>query len=120
MLSLLPNFPDHIVGVSASAQVDAADYETVLIPAIEAALKTHERIRFLYHLGPQFKSFTAGGMWDDMKTGFAHFSKWERIAVVTDHDWIGGATRMFAFAFPCAVKVFSDQQLNQARTWIEA
>ena len=33
-MKLLAHLPDHIVGVSASGQIDAKDYETVLIPAI--------------------------------------------------------------------------------------
>lgn len=37
-MKLLTNFPDHVVGVSASGQINAKDYETVLIPAIDSAL----------------------------------------------------------------------------------
>jgi hypothetical protein len=120
MIELLPNLPDHIVGISASGQVNAADYETVLIPAIDVALKKHDRIRILYQLGPQFTGFTSGAMWDDMKIGIAHLRAWERIAVVTDHNWIAAATRMFAFAMPCPVKVFSNNELAEAEAWIAA
>lgn len=45
MIKLLPNLPEHVVGIVASGQVDANDYETVIIPAIESALSSHERIR---------------------------------------------------------------------------
>ena len=45
MMKLLTHLPDHVVGVSASGQIDAKDYETVLIPAIDAALQKHKRIR---------------------------------------------------------------------------
>ena len=62
MIQLLSYLPDHIVGVSASGQVNAADYEAILIPAIEAALMKHDRIRFFYQLGPQFTGFTSGVM----------------------------------------------------------
>ena len=120
MIELLPNLPDHIVGVSASGQVNAADYETILIPAIDAALKKHDRIRMLYQLGPQFTGFTSGAMWDDLKIGIANFREWEKIAVVTDHKWMAGATRMFAFAIPCPVKVFSNNELREAEAWIAA
>lgn len=118
MIKLLPNLPDYIVGISASGQVDAGDYETVFIPAIEAALKKHDRIRVLYELGPQFTGFTAGAMWDDMKVGMAHMRAWERIAVVADQSWVAGAIRMFAFAMPCPVKVFSSQERAKAEAWI--
>lgn len=120
MIELLPNLPDHIVGVSASGQVNAADYETILNPAIDAALKKHDRIRMLYQLGPQFTGFTSGAMWDDLKIGVAHFRQWEKIAVVTDHHWIASATQLFAFAIPCPVKVFSTNELGEAEAWIAA
>jgi hypothetical protein len=39
MLKLMTTLPDHMVGVSATGQVDTKDYETVLMPAIDAALR---------------------------------------------------------------------------------
>jgi len=118
MIELMPNLPGHIVGISASGQINAADYETILIPAINAALKKHDRIRILYQLGPQFTGFTPGAMWDDLKIGVAHIREWEKIAVVTDHNWITSATQFFAFAVPCPVKIFSNNELREAEAWI--
>lgn len=120
MIQLLPNLPEHVVGIVASGQVNASDYETVIIPAIESALKTHGRIRILYQLGPAFTGFTSGAMWDDMEVGFAHLKAWERIAVVTDEGWIAGATRLFGFAMPCPVRVFSNEEFAEAANWIAA
>src|SRR6478672_928955 len=108
MMKLLTNLPDHVVGVSASGQIDAKDYETVLIPAIDSALQKHKRIRVLYQLATDFEGFTTGAMWDDAKLGLAHLRAWERIAVVTDVHWVANATRMFAFLLPGLVKVFSN------------
>lgn len=120
MIELIPNLPDHIVGIVASDQVTASDYETVLIPAIESTLARHGRVRILYQLGPSFKGFTSGAMWDDMKLGVSHWTAWEKVAVVTDVDWIAGATRLFGFAMPCPVKVFSNNEIDEATHWIAA
>ena len=54
MLELTPDLPDNVVGIRASGQVAAEDYESVLIPAIEARLAQRDRVRVLYHLGPDF------------------------------------------------------------------
>ncbi|MEO8304810.1 MAG: STAS/SEC14 domain-containing protein [Betaproteobacteria bacterium] len=120
MIQLLPNLPEHVVGFVASGQVNASDYETVVIPALQSALKAYGRIRILYQLGPDFDGFTSGAMWDDMKVGFSHLKAWERIAVVTDLDWVAGATRIFAFAIPCPAKVFPNNQYDDAVRWIVA
>jgi hypothetical protein len=120
MMKLDSNLPDYVVGISASGEVDANDYETVLMPALDAALNKHERIRVLYQLTPEFTGFTSGAMWDDLKLGLEHLTAWDRIAVVTDLQWMAHATRMFTFLMPGEVKVFSNADLVEARRWIVA
>ena len=120
MMKLLSHLPDNVVGIAASGQVDASDYEGVLIPAIETALQTHDRIRLLYQLGPDLIGFTTGAMWDDAKVGLAHWKVWERVAVVTDVTWVAHATRMFKFLMPGIVRVFSLNEQADAEKWVAA
>ncbi len=120
MLTLLPDLPDSVVGISASGEVDAKDYETILIPAIDSALRKHDRIRVLYQLTPEFTGFTSGAMWDDSRLGISHWKAWERIAVVTDVSWVAHAARMFAFMLPGLIKVFSNKEKADAEKWIAA
>lgn len=120
MIELLPNLPANTVGISASGQVNAVDYETVLIPAVESVLKEHDKVRLLYQLGSDFTGFTPGAMWDDMKLGIAHLRAWERVAVVTDVSWVANAAKMFRFAMPCPVRVFSIKDRADAQAWIAA
>lgn len=120
MLELIPDLPENVVGVVASGQVTAKDYETVLIPAIESLLANQEKIRVLYHAGPAFTGFTPGAMWDDMKVGVAHWDAWEKAAVVTDVGWLAGAMRCFSFAMPCPVKLFANKEIAEATQWIAA
>ncbi len=118
MLELMPDLPDNIVGVKASDQVTAQDYEKVLVPAIEAALSKHNKIRLLYAVGPACSGFSAGAMWNDMKTGIAHYTAWEKLAVVTDLEWLVNATRFFGFAMPCPIKAFANSEFDQAKHWV--
>ncbi|MDR3369540.1 STAS/SEC14 domain-containing protein [Rhodoferax sp.] len=120
MIALRQDLPDNVIGIVASGEVSANDYETVLAPAIESSLKKHRRLRILYQLGPTFTGFTVGAMWDDMKVGLGHLGAWDKIAVVTDVTWIAGATRAFGFTIPCPVKVLSNSELTQAERWIQA
>ena len=120
MITLIPGLPDNIVGAVASGHVTAKEYESVLVPAVEKAIKDHGRVRFLYHIGPAFDGYSPGAVWDDMKLGFAHLKAWEKLAVVTDHEWLAGAARMFSFAMPCPVRVFSNAQYGDAVAWISA
>ena len=112
-------FPDNVMFVTASGEVTAEDYETVLVPAIEEKLKTFKKVRMLYQLDENFDSYTAGAMWDDAKLGFQHFTVWEKIAVVTDVTWMRNAVAIFSFAIPAEVKVFSNAELVQAQDWLK-
>ncbi len=120
MMKLLTKLPDYVVGISASGEIDAKDYKTVLIPAVDSALGKHKQIRMLYQLTPDFKGFTTGAMWDDSKLGFTHLKAWEKIAVVTDAQWVANLVKMFAFALPCQVRIFSNSEIFEAENWIVA
>ncbi len=120
MLELMPRLPDRVVGVVASGEVSADDYESVLVPAIEAALAKHSGVRIVYQIGPAFTGFSAGAAWEDMKLGIAHLRTWERVAVVTDVEWVSAAMRLFAFALPCPTRQFPNSELARALQWIAA
>ena len=57
MMQLIPDMPANVIGLIASGHITGEDYERVAIPAVEAALKTHERIRMLYQVASDFDGF---------------------------------------------------------------
>ncbi len=118
MIEPLPDLPGDVLGFVASGHVTASDYESVLIPAIESALKERRTLRLLYQIGPGFAGFAPGAVWDDAKVGLSHWSAWERVAIVTDVDWIATAVKLFGFAMPRAVKVFKNAEYADAVRWL--
>ena len=118
MLQIMTELPDNILAVSGIGKITGDDYESLLIPAVEAKLANFSKLRLLYHLGSEFSGFDAQALWDDTKVGLQHLTNWERIAVVSDVDWLRGATKVFGFIMPCPVKVFSNNELDIAIQWI--
>lgn len=57
-------------------------------------------------------------MWDDFKGGMEHLFRWDRLAVVTDVEWIRHTFQVFSFVIPCAAKVFRLEEEAKARAWI--
>lgn len=49
-----------------------------------------------------------------------HILNWERIAVVTDVEWIRSAVTVFQFLMPGTVCVFDLAESATARRWIGA
>jgi len=115
MIDITSGTPENLVIAIAHGKVTGADYENVLLPAIEAKLKTHKKIRLLYQLDKTFSGFTAEAIWDDAKLGLGHLMAFEAVAVVTDVIWITDAVKFFAFFLRCPVKVFSNEKLAEAQ-----
>ena len=120
MIEILKSFPDNVIALSCEGQVIKEDYDRILVPAILEALKRHEKIRLFYKTSANFTGYDAGAIWQDFKIGVEHPTRWERVAVVTDVDWIAQMMRLFSFLIPCPAKLFSPSELAQAHAWIIA
>jgi hypothetical protein len=120
MIELLQDFPGNVVALTATGQVTREDYQKVVIPAVEKALGQHEKVRLYYEIGSDFSGIDPGAMWADTKVGMGHFLRWERIAVVTDIEWIRLSITAFGFLMPAQVKVFASKDAAEARQWIVA
>lgn len=120
MIELIEGLPAGVIGLEAKGEVTDEDYDTVLIPAVEAAVERHEKVRLLYVLGAEFDGYTGAALWDDAKVGMSHLFSWERIAVVTDHDAYRRLVKGFGFMLPAKVRVFALAELEQAKDWVSA
>lgn len=120
MIKLLSGFSGNVVAIACEGHVTRKDYEDVLVPAVIAALKGHDKIRLYYETTPQFAAIDAGAMWADFRVGVEHLTRWERIAVVTEVDWIRHTVYAFGFLFPGIVRVFTCGEASAARAWIVA
>jgi hypothetical protein len=118
VIETIPDLPDGVLGFSAKGTVTAHDYESVIIPAVEARFARQEKVRFLYHLGSEFTGFEVAAMWDDATRGIKHFTGWEKMAVVTDVAWIRVAIEAFGLAMPGRVRVFREGELADAKRWV--
>jgi len=118
MLKLLEGFPDDVIAVTARGRVTGADYDKVMIPAVERALRGHDKVRCYYELGREFEAFDLKSAWKDFVIGVEHLPRWERMAVVTDVEWIRYAMRAFGFVMPGELRVFATGQASEARDWI--
>ena len=114
----MDGLPDNVAGFSATGQVTGDDYESVIVPTIDSKLQTHEKLRLLYHLGPEFKRFTTTALWDDAKVGMHHLTAFERVAIVSDVGWINTMAKGIGLAMPTKLRTFANDDLEAAKRWI--
>ena len=120
MIEHLKSFPGNVLAFVCHGQVTKQDYATVLIPAVEKALKEHDKVRLYYETAPDFSGIDPSAVWEDTKVGVSHLLRWERVAVVTDVEWIKQTMKFFSFMLPGELRVFPTREAAAARTWIVA
>ena len=118
MVEQIPDLPSNVLGVTAKGKVTADDYESVIIPAVEALFSREGKVRFLYHLGEAFSGFEAAAVWDDAKLGLKHLKGWERMAVISDIEWVRMGLKVFGLVIPGHVRVFHNSELEEAKRWV--
>ena len=117
MIKIIENMPAGTIGVEAVGKVTDDDYRDVLLPAIGAALERND-VRLLYVLGEDFGSYSPGAVWADTKLWAQHLKAWQKIAIVSDADWLENSVKAFGWLIPGEVKVFETDDVDDAKEWL--
>jgi hypothetical protein len=117
MIRLLSGMPTGVLGLEAVDDIEKEDYEKVLVPAVEAAIAEHGKVRLVYVLGHEFDEYEGEAVWEDVKLGARHPASFERMAIVTDARWAGPAVKIFSVLWPGRARAFPLAQLEAAKRW---
>lgn len=118
MITRIENLPADIIGYRYDGEVTATDYETVLFPAVEAAVQQNKELKVLCLLGEEFKGFDLSALKDDAALGFHYFKNWKKIAFVSDKDWLNHVVKAFGFLMPGKVRTFKTADFEEAKNWL--
>jgi hypothetical protein len=118
MFEPIEGLPDHVIDLRAVGHVTADDYKDVLVPAITRATEGGRKARLLLELGEGFEGYDGSAILADAEIGMGHMGDFEKVAVVTDADWIRNGVRMFGPMIPGEVRDFPVEGSAAAREWI--
>lgn len=116
MLSYTVDEDAGVIDLIVDGAITRADYEA-LIPVLEAQIARHTRLRVVETVR------TLGQIdwslwWRDVKWVADHRDQLAKVAVITDHGWIGPITRAAAALFSGEMRVFPENQAEAARAWV--
>lgn len=118
MVELLTDFPPHVAAYRAAGKVNKEEYEQIVMARVNEVAAAYGRINFLVLLQTDFENYSAAAFLDYLKISFKHFSKWNRMAIVTDERWLRKAYDMLS---PLVHGVINGYELNQyaeAKQWV--
>jgi hypothetical protein len=112
----IPDLPEGVIGFEAVGEIHASDYEDVLAPAVKELWDRGNEVRVVL-VFEEWHGISGGAAWQDMKMGFEHVTKWKRIALVTDLDWMITLTSLFGWMTPGEFKRFPIAERAAAVVW---
>jgi hypothetical protein len=118
VFELIDGFDEGTVAVRGVGMVTATDYKTVLAPAIERATADGRKARLLLELGSRFEGYDSSAMLADSTLGIGHFASFDRIAIVTDAEWVRRAIQLFGGLIPGEVRLFENAESDDAQAWM--
>lgn len=120
MLQFINDLPDYVVGIRATGEVNKDDYERVLLPRMDDLVKKQGKINYLLVLETDVQNFSVASWWEDFKLGLKNFTRWNRIAVVTDQKSVEWFSDVFRHFIPGESKGYRLSELDEAIRWISA
>jgi hypothetical protein len=118
MLKHIPDMPAGTLGFEAVGTVEDDDFEDTVEPALRREIDAGRSIRMLYLLGPDLREYEGDAF--ARQVGFAarHARSYERVAVVSDQDWLRPAIRVLSALVPGQLRVFRLSELGEAKGWV--
>jgi hypothetical protein len=118
MLRPIDDMPAGTIGFEAIGEVEDDDWEHAVEPLLRQEIADGRKVRLLYLLGAEAREVEGDAMSAD--TGFRarHATSFERVAVVSDEDWIRPALGALSFLMPGKAKGFRVTDLDAAKTWL--
>jgi hypothetical protein len=118
MLRRMSDMPAGTIGFEAIGEVDDDDWEREVEPVLRREIAEGHTVRLLYLLGAESRELEGDAMRAD--TGFRarHAAAFERVAVVSDEDWMRPAMRALSFLLPGKARGFPVHDLAAAKAWL--
>lgn len=118
MLTPIENLPAHVFGVKAVGEVSEGDLRNTLLPGLSRLVAKYGEIYYLLVLRTRIENFTAGAWLQDMIAGIKHFTRWRKMAIVTDQKSVEQFTDIFSYVSPGEAKGFSLSEMDEAISWV--
>ena len=120
MVEQIEGMPGDTLGFRLSGKIDRDEYFQILDP-VKEKLERGEKVSFLVETAPDFSGLDMAALWEDAKAapsfGLKYRHSWDRLAVVTDKDWMRNAIAVAGWLMPGEIKVFEPGELEQAKAW---
>ena len=118
MLERISDMPPGTIGFEAVGEVEDDDWEVAVEPVLKSELAAGTELRLLYLIGPRASEVDSDVIGADAEFRARHVTRFERVAVVSDEDWVRPALRVLSALLPGQLRGFRVADLAEAKEWL--
>ncbi len=118
MLRRMTDMPAGTIGFEAVGEVEDDDWEDTVEPVLRQEIAEGRNVRLLYLIGTGAREVEGDAMTADTGFRVRHATSYERVAVVSDEDWVRPALRGLSFLLPGKARGFRVRDLAAAKAWL--
>lgn len=118
MLRRMENMPAGTIGFEAVGEVEDDDWEEAVEPVLRQEIAEGRNVRLLYLIGTGAREVEGDAVTADTGFRIRHATSFERVAVVSDEDWMRPALRALSFLLPGKARGFQVRDLAAAKAWL--
>jgi hypothetical protein len=118
MITQINDASINTVAFKASGQIDAVDFERVVVPAVKELVVRTGEINCLLYLDANMGHFSAGDWLENTLAECETSAKWNRIAIVTDSTNVINFTQGLSYIIPGEFQIFERESYGKALLWV--
>ncbi|WP_207420108.1 STAS/SEC14 domain-containing protein [Desertivirga brevis] len=118
MVELLMDFPDHVAAYRAVGSVSKEEYESIVMSRVNEVAEKYGKLNFIVLLETDMDNYSIGAFLEYLKISFQHFSKWKRMAIVSDEKWLRTAYETLSLLVPGVIKSYPLSEFDKAKEWV--
>ena len=118
MVELLTDLPPHVAAYKATGAVSKEEYEQVVMLRVNQVAEQFGKINFLVLLETDMDNYSIGAFVDYVKISFQHFSRWERMAIVSDERWVRNTYDVLSYLVHGTIKTYLTKDADLAKQWV--
>ncbi|HEY1006855.1 MAG TPA: STAS/SEC14 domain-containing protein [Sphingobacteriaceae bacterium] len=118
MVEILTEFPAYVAAYRASGAISKEEYESVVVRRVDEAAAGFSKINFLVRLETDLDNYSIGAFFKYLRVSFAHFFKWNRMAIVSDERWVRRAYALLSGVVHGEIRGYPLDEFEAARAWV--
>jgi len=118
MVEILKDFPDYVAAYKASGAISKEEYEALVMARVDQVAARHGKINFLVCLHTDMSNYSIGAFLDYLKVSFEHFSKWQRMAIISDEQWLRKSYDIIGLLVHGEIRTYPLSGYEEAKQWV--